>query len=308
MLTVPNGGNATFGDNTGVVTILDTDGALLAASAPAIPAAGAALDPTVVSAMLDRAIREWIAAGAAPTALAGITFEVVDLPGLKLAEVLGNTITIDVDAAGWGWDFTPDAIDPARIDLLSVLRHEVGHVLGLEHDGDGVMAEELAPGEVLSVPTQHARDLRLSTSTPASHSSIGVHDRVQPFQVYFDFDSVVADVVAVVPIPAFVAFDGVRRVGSSTAGIVEQVAPAIPSRAPVNRRLGSDVPVRDHGGGDHHAPTSAHRSEWSAERRHATRVRRKREVRSCVTRPVTDGVTRSPSDLSRAVGRSGLVT
>ena len=152
VLTVPTGGNATFGDNTGVVTILDNDGALLTSSAPAIPAAGAALDPTVVPAMRDRAIREWIAAGASPTALAGITFAVADLPGLKLAETLGNTITIDIDAAGWGWHIDPaSAVPTDRIDLLSVLLHEIGHALGFEHAAAGLMEGSITTGTRLTL-------------------------------------------------------------------------------------------------------------------------------------------------------------
>ena len=32
------------------------------------------------------------------------------------------------------------------MDLLSVLLHELGHVLGLAHEAEGVMAETLTPG------------------------------------------------------------------------------------------------------------------------------------------------------------------
>jgi len=33
-----------------------------------------------------------------------------------------------------------------RVDLLTVILHELGHVVGYEHDDDGVMAATLPPG------------------------------------------------------------------------------------------------------------------------------------------------------------------
>jgi len=74
----------------------------------------------------------------------------------------GNTIYLDVNAAGWGWflDATPhddsefttpgNQGEQNHMDLLTVLMHEMGHVLGLDHDARGVMQETLAPGTRLS--------------------------------------------------------------------------------------------------------------------------------------------------------------
>ena len=40
-----------------------------------------------------------------------------------------------------------DQGEQGRIDLLSVLMHEVGHVLGRDHGEEGVMQESLGTGE-----------------------------------------------------------------------------------------------------------------------------------------------------------------
>ena len=70
------------------------------------------------------------------------------------AAATSSTITIDLDAAGWGWSLAPGAIDQNRIDLFSVLTHEVGHVLGHEHTATGVMAETIEPGTTFMLGSQ----------------------------------------------------------------------------------------------------------------------------------------------------------
>ncbi|GEM_PF-1785408 len=61
-------------------------------------------------------------------------------------------------AAGWGWfvdrapwddsEFTTpgDHGEQHRLDLLTTLAHEIGHLLGYEHEEDGVMADMLTTG------------------------------------------------------------------------------------------------------------------------------------------------------------------
>jgi hypothetical protein len=92
-----------------------------------------------------------------------IQFPIADLPGDLLGQASGKAITLDIDAAGYGWfiDATPWessefdgnglAIDDraaGRVDLLTVLLHELDHIHGLEHsdDPDDLMYETLQLG------------------------------------------------------------------------------------------------------------------------------------------------------------------
>src|SRR5262249_44590790 len=94
-----------------------------------------------------------------------IHIQIADLGGatLGLADESHHTIWLDDNAAGWGWfvDKTPrdnsefttpgNQGEQNRMDLLSVLMHEMGHLLGHEHKEGGVMSETLAPGQRLTV-------------------------------------------------------------------------------------------------------------------------------------------------------------
>jgi hypothetical protein len=109
------------------------------------------------------AVARWAAAGIDPRrlgALNHVVFQIQYLTGSDLAWERQGVITLDRTADGYGWfidptpgddsEFGPGVISsPARghIDLLSVVAHEMGHLLGYgEDESNGVTGEFLAPG------------------------------------------------------------------------------------------------------------------------------------------------------------------
>jgi uncharacterized delta-60 repeat protein len=135
---------------------------LQAAAPPPGSAAPSTLTRDQAQALASEAVARWAAAGVDVRSLGGFEVRVADLGGMPLGLAAGNTIWLDDDAAGWGWfvDPTPgddtefttpgDQGEQGRMDLLTVLMHEMGHLLGLDHDADGVMQAALPPGTRLS--------------------------------------------------------------------------------------------------------------------------------------------------------------
>jgi hypothetical protein len=137
--------------------------------------------------VLQTAIAGWQAAGASASQVAmlnGVQVHIAALPTSRLGEEAGGEIWISPNADGWGWytDASPASNqafpatpgNPAfgQMDLLSVVNHELGHVLGLEdsQNTQDVMGATLAPG-VRRLPTTSdvlATGVEPTAASPAS--------------------------------------------------------------------------------------------------------------------------------------------
>ena len=121
--------------STALPRLASNDQRLVAASTTAATAEVEPLDDATLAGALDEAVAAWSSAGHDVPA---VSARVGDLPGNDLGRTDGTIITIDLTAAGHGWGGD-------GMDLATVVRHELGHVLGYDH-GAGVMATTLAPG------------------------------------------------------------------------------------------------------------------------------------------------------------------
>jgi hypothetical protein len=128
------------------------------------------LTASVLQGVVSQAIAGWVSAGLPQqlaTNLAKVEVVIADLPGSDLGLTVNSTIFIASNAAGYGWyTDTGSPSNPQststqqplagtksgavnRVDLLTVVTHELGHILGLPDEdpaGQDIMSENLAPG------------------------------------------------------------------------------------------------------------------------------------------------------------------
>jgi Ca2+-binding RTX toxin-like protein len=157
--------------------------ALTASQSPSEVAEVANLTGVQLQPLVQVAIAKWIRSGLIDEEqirqLRQLNFEIGDLEGLALGQTDADThtITVDINGAGYGWfiDRTPnqdrefvgnvaseDSDAYGKMDLLSVLIHEIGHYLGFDHDdSDGLtlMDSDLDAGQRLELAHTDGTDV-----------------------------------------------------------------------------------------------------------------------------------------------------
>ncbi len=152
--------------------------------------------------LLPAARQYWFNQGAKASVLSGVSFHIGQLPAGLAGQTAGKSITLSADGAGWGWfvdatptadeEFTPDATEQnlratagtaaaGKLDLLTVLIHELGHVLGAQ---DLVRAEDVMSGHleagVRRLPTAQDTALWLAAQSQRASAVNSANNSTEP--------------------------------------------------------------------------------------------------------------------------------
>ncbi len=155
--------NAALGSTTGTIGYPQ-----LAAGKPTGATGGVVLSAsTNISSIVSAAEANWVAVGVNPQSFKNVQVQIGTLSQGVLADTAGSVITIDASAGGFGWytntssgDFQTVAnsadqsakagtLAVGHMDLLTVVDHELGHVLGLPDvttGADNLMTQTLSAG------------------------------------------------------------------------------------------------------------------------------------------------------------------
>ncbi|MFO0135627.1 MAG: hypothetical protein ACK56U_18705, partial [Planctomyces sp.] len=118
--------------------------------------AGQLLTSELVEQARREAVADWITTGLTPgqiLALQNATVQITDLNSEGAFGFAGSRmIQLDDDALGFGWHVGSGPVPTGAVDLGTVMRHELGHILGYGDldpttAGDSIMSGTILPGE-----------------------------------------------------------------------------------------------------------------------------------------------------------------
>ena len=160
------------------------------------------LTQSAIAAILPAARQYWLSQGALASALNSAIISIGQLPTSIAGQTQGSSITLSADGAGWGWfvdttpttdeEFTPDVAAQnlraaagtaatGKLDLLTVLIHELGHVLGAQdlQRAEDVMSGHLEAG-VRRLPTAQDTALWLAAQSQRASAANGANSSTEP--------------------------------------------------------------------------------------------------------------------------------
>ena len=247
---------------------------MMAASAGTNGSAAAITAPSDIqlAAIVAQAKQNWIDSGQISAAtlaqLDQVNVQMANLGGLMIGEELGTTILLDQTAAGNGWfvDLTPGQNDEfiatangllanpgsdaaGKMDLLTVVEHEMGHVLGLEHtvQPGQVMDATLAAGIRLVLYNNGALPVvaQASQSTTVSAEGSGVSST--PVSSLAQSQGNNGTGMTIVANPVVVASSGLDNqspaLGTQTHVFDEQIGRFVPSKTAHNNLAANNFAV-----------------------------------------------------------------
>ena len=166
----------------------DPAGGVAPAGSPPVPA----LTMSQLQPIVAQAIADWTAAGITPAQIASLHSTAFVIGNLEsqgaLALTGSNTVQIDATADGYGWFVDPTLADPpaaGRMDLLTVVTHELGHILGLSDVSasevpNDLMDIELPTGTRRFVSAADLAALATGPGTPTTSSDAAIAMGIAP--------------------------------------------------------------------------------------------------------------------------------